>query len=392
MGLLEDTYGPEIGKMMAQYGAISPEVKQKAKNDALMNAGFAMLASNGLGRTRNQSLGRALGAGGLAGVNTYNSSLEDAQKQQFGQMQMAGSLDKLMKQRQQQEKMLNYRNTLNPEDQMRFDVDPTGYLKQFDAYTLGEGQQRIQGGKVIAEGPPKTASQSPYFQFLPTANGYAVGDARTGKMSIPEGAPVRSTDDPALQGKIEGAKVAGKNYGDAESTANIELPKVISQAENNIRLIDELKSHPGFKTAVGKSSIFQLQKVPGTSAYDFMNRLEQVKGASFLQAFESMKGGGAISEVEGIKATQALNRMNNATSEDEFIAAADDLKGLMQSGVQRMQQKAGPAKQDKQAAPSVSITPTGKVLNAEQRAALDIIVKSGNATMIEQARAKGWIK
>ena len=307
-------------------------------------------------------------------------------------MQLAGSLEKMMQQRKQQEKMLNYRNTLSHDDQMRFDVDPSGYLKQFDAYTLGEGQQRIQGGKVIAEGPPKTASQTPYFQFLPTANGYAVGDARTGKMSVPDGAPVRSTDDPALQGRIEGAKVSGKNYGDAESTANIELPKVISQAENNIRLIEELKSHPGFKTAVGKSSIFQLQKVPGTSAYDFMNRLDQIKGASFLQAFESMKGGGAISEVEGIKATQALNRMNNATSEDEFIAAADDLKGVMQSGVQRMQQKAGPSKQNQPAAPSISITPSGKVLNAEQRAALDIIVHSGNPAMIEQARAKGWIK
>lgn len=391
MGILEDSYGPEVAQMMAQYGSISPEIKKKALNDSLMNAGFAMLASNGLGATRNQSLGRALGAGGLAGVNTYNNSLEDAQKQQFGQMQMAGQMEKLLGQRKQKEQMLQYRNTLSPEDQMRFDVDPSGFMKQFDAYTLGEGQQRIQGGKVIAEGPPKTATQSPYYQFLPTANGYAVGDARTGQINIPPNSPVRASDDPKLQGRIAGEKASGKNFGEAESEATINLPKVISQAENSIRLIDELKAHPGFKTAVGKSSIFQVQKIPGTSAYDFMNRLDQLKGSSFLQAFETLKGGGQITEVEGQKATQAINRMNNATSEDEFMTAADELKGVISSGVRNLQKKANPSG-TQNPVQNFEITPNGKMLNSEQRAALDIVLKSGNPAMIQQARDKGWIK
>jgi hypothetical protein len=156
-------------------------------------------------------------------------------------------------------------------------------------------------------------------------------------------------------------------------------------------LIDELKAHPGFKTAVGKSSIFQMQKIPGTSAYDFMNRLDQLKGSSFLQAFETLKGGGQITEVEGQKATQAINRMNNATSEEEFMTAADELKGVISSGVRNIQKKANPSGMPNQVQ-NVEITPNGKMLNSEQRAALDIIIKSENPTMIQQARDKGWIK
>lgn len=156
MGLLEDTYGPEVGQMMAQYGSLSPEIKKKALNDSLMNAGFAMLASNGLGATRNQSLGRALGAGGLAGVNTYNNSLEDAQRQQFGQMQMAGQMEKLIQQRKKQEQLAQFANSLSPEEKMQFGVDPEGFLKRkYESYNLGAGEKRFSGGKEVASGGPK---------------------------------------------------------------------------------------------------------------------------------------------------------------------------------------------------------------------------------------------
>lgn len=60
---------------------------------------------------------------------------------------------------------------------------------------------------------------SPYFQFLPTANGYAVGDARKGTITQPGegGLPVlmRGADDPYLQGQIarqrEGNAAAAKS-------------------------------------------------------------------------------------------------------------------------------------------------------------------------------------
>lgn len=55
---------------------------------------------------------------------------------------------------------------------------------------------------------------SPYFQFLPTANGYAVGDARKGTITQPgeNGLPtlMRGSDDPVLQGKIAWQKAGNE--------------------------------------------------------------------------------------------------------------------------------------------------------------------------------------
>lgn len=127
MGLL-DYYDPEVVSAMGEYG-VSPQAKNQAKNNALMNAGFAMLASNGLGATRNQSLGRALGAGGMAGMHTYNSSIEDAQQQQARQMQLAGSLEKMMQQRKKAEMLAQFRGSLPEQDRQLFDVAPEDYVK-----------------------------------------------------------------------------------------------------------------------------------------------------------------------------------------------------------------------------------------------------------------------
>ncbi len=215
MGILEDTYGPEVAQMMVQYGSISPEAKSKAKNDALMNAGFAMLASNGMGATRNQSLGRALGAGGLAGVNTYNNSLEDAQKQQYGQLQMAGQMEKLVGQRNKQKQMAQYRNALDPKDQMQFDVDPEGYLKRkYESYNLGAGEKRFSGGVEVASGGPK----------LP--DGFILGP--DGKMMVDPAYEAfkmkhAAAGKPSIENKIyntaetEQAKVWGKTLGEVRS-------------------------------------------------------------------------------------------------------------------------------------------------------------------------------
>jgi hypothetical protein len=71
--------------------------------------------------------------------------------------------------------------------------------------------------------------------------------------------------------------------------------------------------------------------IPGTPQADFESRLGQIQGAAFLQAFESLKGGGAITEIEGQKATQAISRMNAATSEREFKAAANDFLAVVEA-------------------------------------------------------------
>jgi hypothetical protein len=154
------------------------------------------------------------------------------------------------------------------------------------------------------------------------------------------------------------ARATGEAIAKGDVTAMQALPKVISRAEENIRLIDEMigkrdsktgkliegsKPHPGFKGAVGATWLPGARFIPGTDAASYMSRHDQIKGASFLEAFESLKGGGAITEKEGTKATDAMNRMSTATSENEYIRAALDLQDVIRKGVANAQARASRA-------------------------------------------------
>ncbi|MES2637552.1 MAG: hypothetical protein V4605_09520 [Pseudomonadota bacterium] len=132
-----------------------------------------------------------------------------------------------------------------------------------------------------------------------------------------------------------------KMQAETAAKAQINLPNVIQEGENTIKLVDDLLAAPGLKLAVGKSRLFGVQKIPGTEAYDFDNRLEQLKGKQFLQAYESLKGAGAITDIEGTKAGNAISRMNAATSEDEFVKASNEFKEVITQGVARAKLKAG---------------------------------------------------
>lgn len=168
----------------------------------------------------------------------------------------------------------------------------------------------------------------------------------------------RRDADPAFQQRMAAAKVTGEAIAKGDVAAQQALPKIISRAEEGLRLIDEMvgkqevrdkngkviqaptKPHPGFENAVGTTWLPGARFVDGTDAADFMSRFNQIKGASFLEAFEALKGGGAITEKEGAKATDAINRMSTSQSEREFMAAARDLQEVIRKGVANAQRKA----------------------------------------------------
>ena len=165
----------------------------------------------------------------------------------------------------------------------------------------------------------------------------------------------RRDSDPQFQQRMAGARAVGEAIAKGDVAAQQALPKVISRAEEGIRLIDELvgkrdsetgqllkgeKTHPGFQNAVGATWLPGARFIPGTDAASFMSRFDQIKGASFLEAFESLKGGGAITEKEGQKGTDAINRMSISTDEKEFIRAAMDLQNVIRAGVEKAQSRA----------------------------------------------------
>jgi len=171
--------------------------------------------------------------------------------------------------------------------------------------------------------------------------------------------------DPELQARIAEAKQFGDTLGKNRATAQLALPNAIETANEGIRLIDEMvgkreikdasgkviqqatKPHPGFRGYVGSGfSIANGITVPGqrfvegSDVASFDIRQKQIEGRAFLEAFQALKGGGSITEKEGEKGTAAIMRMNKASSEREYIAAARELQDIMAKGVERAKAKA----------------------------------------------------
>lgn len=200
-------------------------------------------------------------------------------------------------------------------------------------FTLNEGDVRFNAkGKEIArvnktynpnEGVAGGLSPK---DVVMTPNGAYVFDKRTGGFSKgldESGNPVIGANyDPTLKRNLSSAGAEGAAAGKDRADATIDLPKIESSSAKVIGLVNELLTHKGKSAALGASSY--LPSIRGTERAGFDNRLKQIQGDAFLKAFESLKGGGAITEMEGQKATQALNRMNETVSEEEFDAAAKD--------------------------------------------------------------------
>jgi hypothetical protein len=100
------------------------------------------------------------------------------------------------------------------------------------------------------------------------------------------------------------------------------------------------KPQAGFDYAVG-AGLPKWAVMGGSDTAGFLTRLDQIKDKTFLQAFESLKGGGQITQIEGEKATSALNRMNTAQSEVEFIKAAREFEENLRTGMELAKKKAG---------------------------------------------------
>lgn len=118
---------------------------------------------------------------------------------------------------------------------------------------------------------------------------------------------------------------------------------LVAKADDALKSIDKALTHPGFNAGTGLSSVVDPRNyIPGTDAYDFKVRVEQLKGKAFMQAFQDLKGGGAISEKEGEKATAAIARLDRAQSDKEYAVALGDLREVIVRGKENaLRMKAG---------------------------------------------------
>jgi hypothetical protein len=170
---------------------------------------------------------------------------------------------------------------------------------------------------------------------------------------------LKRDSDPVVQQALASARATGEAIAKGDVAARQALPKIISDAQLALDVVDQMvgkqevrdkngkliqaatKPHPGFQDAVGATYLPGARFVPGTNAASFQALQNQVEGTAFLSAFEALKGGGAISEKEGEKATAARLRMTLAQNEQEYVKAAREFQDIVRTGVQNAQRKAG---------------------------------------------------
>lgn len=108
------------------------------------------------------------------------------------------------------------------------------------------------------------------------------------------------------------------------------------QANETIRLANELEQHPGFSQVFG-ARIPYLTSIPGTNAAGANARLEQLKSRLTIDQIMQMKaqsrtgatGFGQLSDREGAILTNAAGRLQQAQSEDEAKLALRDIRNTL---------------------------------------------------------------
>lgn len=131
----------------------------------------------------------------------------------------------------------------------------------------------------------------------------------------------------------------GAKEGEAVGGAAGSLPVARQMAGNIAKQVNDLKSDTYLPNMLGPVNS-RLPNLSGDSAR-VQGKIEQLRGDAFLSARQALKGGGAITDYEGQKAEQALARMNQAQSVEDFNAALDEFNLHVQTGLAMLEQQAG---------------------------------------------------
>ena len=232
---------------------------------------------------------------------------------------------------------------------------PGGVATAFKLFTAGQGKGNDVYGTPIygvdAEGkttlgvigktgeyvPVDTGGTTPTqpIQWLDTGTGFVPGSKQTGR-PLPGGETI------PIENRAAAAETArGQIEGKTEAEAVADLPRIISNAEQTIKVIDSIMNDPALP---GITGMFQGRMPPLTQAgTDLWVKIKQAQGKTFLEAYQTLKGGGQITEIEGAKAEAAVARLERAQSTPAYKEALQDLRDIIETGVQRARSKAGDA-------------------------------------------------
>lgn len=142
---------------------------------------------------------------------------------------------------------------------------------------------------------------------------------------------------------IVGKEAAGER-GKEQGKAQAILPQTKTAVESAVKVIDELRNHPGIDVGTGLSTkIDPRSLIPGQAGYDFKALNEQAQGKAFMTARESLKGAGQVTDFEGKKGEQAIANLNTAQSKPQYLKALAELERMLNASYADLQRKAGQA-------------------------------------------------
>lgn len=136
----------------------------------------------------------------------------------------------------------------------------------------------------------------------------------------------------AALGKVAAEKVAEASNIEGKTGRMIDTIDQLITPEGNLKegVGSIVGGVGGFEGAV--SEIMPITE----NQRKFQPYVDQLKGQSFMQAYQELKGGGQITEVEGKKAEQALGRLSQRQSDEDFASALKDLRDVISAGAERM--------------------------------------------------------
>lgn len=206
----------------------------------------------------------------------------------------------------------------------------TGSLLEFQRELAKAEAQYPYSVNEVNGVPTLTPRINPTMPVTPQAPGNAQPVLPTKPLS-------NLTTEADAKRKLAEAGAAGTATGTGTATAAMDFPRIEQNIKQAIGDIDKLKNDPGLQYITGIYSKAPI--VPGTPQAAADARALQVEGQTFLQAFNTLKGAGAITEQEGQKATGAIARLKRAQSTEDYKAALDDLKGVLQNGLEVARKK-----------------------------------------------------
>lgn len=147
----------------------------------------------------------------------------------------------------------------------------------------------------------------------------------------------------ALERDKKAAVTAGEKQGAAQAEAQIALPGSVSDFQQTMQTIEELRNHKGRNSIGwhGPTANIPQDMLRGSEAFGAAKLEERLKSRVFGQQIEKMVGLGALSNIEGQRITDAVGSLDRGLKKDEYNRTLNFIQESFKNGLDKLATKAG---------------------------------------------------